>query len=142
MIIRGTTPYHNFILPILAEDIDILWVTYCQNEDEIIFRTTEVADENMSIVDFVDMLDNASMEQLSEEEQNSCQLTLHLTQEETLKFHFYPAAKKNIAVIQIRLLTKDGESYSSEPIRERIFGTRRDGVIGAVVQEEENPNAG
>ena len=92
----------------------------------------------MTIVNFVDMYENASMEQLSEEEQQSSQLTLHLTQEETLGFHFYPAAKKNIAVIHIRILTTDGEAYASEPIRERIFGTRRDGVIGA----EEESNAG
>lgn len=131
MIIRGTTPYHNFILPILAEEIDTIWITYCQNEDEIIFRTNEIIDSNMEIINCVDMYENASMEQLSEEEQHSSQLTLHLTQEETLKFHFYPAAKKNIAVIHIRILTTDGEAYASEPIRERIFGTRRDGVIGA-----------
>ena len=129
MIIRGTTPYHNFILPILAEDINTIWITYCQNEEEIIFRTSEKADENMEIVNFVDMLENASMEQLSEEDRQCSQLTLHLTQEETLKFHFYPAARKNIAVIHIRILTEDGEAYASEPIRERIFGTRRDGVI-------------
>lgn len=137
MIIRGTTPYHNFILPILAEDIDTLWVTYCQNEDEIIFRTSEVDDENMAVVNFVDMLENASMEQLSEEEKHCSQLTIHLTQEETLRFHFYPAAKKNIAVIHIRVLTVDGEAYASEPVRERIFGTRREGIIG---QEEEGIN--
>ena len=136
MIIRGTTPYHNFILPILAEDIDTIWITYCQNEEEIIFRTNEIEDENMEINNLADMLENASMEQLSEEELQCSQLTLHLTQEETLKFHFYPAAKKNIAVIHIRILTTDGEAYVSEPIRERIFGTRRDGIIG-----EENPNA-
>ena len=131
MIIRGTTPYHNFILPILAEDIDTLWVTYCQNDEEIIFRTNKEIDDNMSIDNFVDLLENASVEQLSEEEQQCSQLTLHLTQEETLKFHFYPAAKKNIAVIHIRILTTDGEAYASEPIKERIFGTRRDGIIGA-----------
>lgn len=131
MIIRGTTPYHNFILPILAEDIDTLWVTYCQNDEEIIFRTNKEIDDNMSIDNFVDLLENASVEQLSEEEQQYSQLTLHLTQEETLKFHFYPAAKKNIAVIHIRILTTDGEAYASEPIKERIFGTRRDGIIGA-----------
>lgn len=141
MIIRGTTPYHEFILPLLAEEIDTLWVTYCQNEEEIIFRTTEVEDENMSIVDLADLYENASMEQLSEEEQHSSQLTLHLTQEETLGFHFYPAARKNIAVIHIRILTTDGEAFASEPIRERIFGTRKDGVIGAV-EEEEIPNEG
>jgi hypothetical protein len=131
MIIRGTTPYHNFILPILAEEIDTIWVTYCQNEDEIIFRTNEIIDNNMEIINLVDLYENASMEQLADEEKTCSQLTLHLTQEETLKFHFYPAAKKNIAVIHIRILTTDGEAYASEPIRERIFGTRRDGVIGA-----------
>ena len=83
------------------------------------------------------MLENASMEQLSEEEKRCSQLTIHLTQEETLRFHFYPAAKKNIAVIHIRVLTVDGEAYASEPVRERIFGTRREGVIG---QEEEGIN--
>ena len=137
MIIRGTTPYHDFILPVLAEDIDTIWVTYCQNEEEIIFRTNEVEDKNMSIVNLVDLYENASMEELADEEKTYSQLTIHLTQEETLKFHFYPAAKKNIAVIHIRILTTDGEAYASEPIRERIFGTRRDGVIGA---EEEETN--
>lgn len=130
MIIRGTTPYHNFILPVLVEDIDTIWVTYCQNEEEIVFKTSEIEDQNMSIDNLVDLYENASMEQLTDEEKTYSQLTIHLTQEETLKFHFYPAAKKNIAIIHIRILTIDGEAYASEPIRERIFGTRRDGVIG------------
>ena len=129
MIIRGTTPYHNFILPILAEDIDTLWVTYCQNEDIIFERTNEEPDERMEIVNLLE-LENASMEELTEEEQSSSQLTLHLTQEETLGFTFYPAAKKNIATISIRILTTDGEAYASEPVKERIFGVRHDGVIG------------
>ena len=138
MIIRGTTPYHGFILPILVEDVEVIWVTYCQNERIVIEKdwTIDSTDERISFEDLTDLYENASMEQLSEEEQQSSQLTLHLTQEETLGFHFYPAAKKNIAVIHIRILTTDGEAYASEPIRERIFGTRRDGVIG-----EENPNA-
>ena len=49
---------------------------------------------------------------------------------ETLGFHFYPAAKKNIATISIRILATDQEAYASEPILERIFGIRHDGVIG------------
>ena len=32
MITRGTTPYHNFILPVLAEEIAAIYITYCQNE--------------------------------------------------------------------------------------------------------------
>ena len=137
MIIRGTTPYHNFILPILAEDIKTIWITYCQNDDIIFERTSEVEDANMSITNFVNLYENASMEQLTEEEQRSSQLTLHLTQEETLKFHFYPAARKNIAVIQIRILTTDDEAYASEPIKERIFGVRHEGVLGEESEEEE-----
>jgi hypothetical protein len=69
------------------------------------------------------------VEILTEEERESSQLTIHLSQEDTLKFHFYPAAKKNIAVIQIRILTKDGEAFASMPINERIFGVLHDGVI-------------
>lgn len=136
MIIRGTTPYHSFILPILAEDIDTIWVSYCQNE-EIIFTRTEL-DESMSVDNLTDLYENASMELLTEEEEQYSQLTIHLTQEETLKFHFYPAARKNIAVIQIRILTTDGEAYASAPVRERIFGVRPDGVIGAVQEEITN----
>ena len=136
MIIRGTTPYHNFILPVLAEDIKTIWITYCQNEDIIFERTndSEVEDENMSIINLVDLYENATMEQLADEEKTCSQLTIHLTQEETLGFHFYPAAKKNIAIIQIRILTTDGEAYASEPIRERIFGVRHEGVIGTTTE--------
>ena len=136
MIIRGTTPYHNFILPIKQEEIDTIWVSYCQNE-EIIFTRTEL-DESMSVDNLTDSYENASMEPLTEEEEQYSQLTIHLTQEETLKFHFYPAARKNIAVIQIRILTTDGEAYASAPVRERIFGVRPDGVIGAVQEEITN----
>ena len=130
MIIRGTTPYHSFILPILAEEIDTIWITYCQNEDIIFERSNTVEDDRMDITNLVDLYENASVEELSDEEKQWSQLTLHLTQEETLGFHFYPAAKKNIATISIRILATDQEAYASEPILERIFGIRHDGVIG------------
>ena len=130
MIIRGTTPYHSFILPILAEEIDTIWITYCQNEDIIFERSNTVTDDRMDIINLVDLYENASVEELTDEEKQWSQLTLHLTQEETLGFHFYPAAKKNIATISIRILATDQEAYASEPILERIFGIRHDGVIG------------
>ena len=137
MIIRGTTPYHSFILPILAEEIDTIWITYCQNEDIIFERSNTVTDDRMDIINLVDLYENASVEELTDEEKQWSQLTLHLTQEETLGFHFYPAAKKNIATISIRILATDQEAYASEPILERIFGIRHDGVIG---NEESNDN--
>ena len=139
MIIRGTTPYHNFILPVLAEDIKAIYVTYLQNEEVILNKSLiegEESDSEFILANLRD-LENASMEQLTEEERNSCQLTLHLSQEDTLKFHFYPAARKNIAVIQIRILTTDDEAFASMPINERIFGVLLDGVIPLEEEDEE-----
>ena len=131
MIIRGTTPYHNFILPVLAEDIKAVYVTYLQNEKVVLNKSLIEGEESGD--DFILMnlrdLENASMELLTEEERNSCQLTLHLSQEDTLAFKFYPAASKNIAVIQIRILTINDEAFASLPINERIFGVLLDGPI-------------
>ena len=126
MIIRGTTPYHNFILPILVEQIEAVYVTYLQN-NEVILDKSNLTDD-FDINNLLD-LENANVEILTPEERESSQLTIHLSQEDTLKFHFYPAAKKNIAVIQIRILTTDGEAFASMPINERIFGVLHDGVI-------------
>lgn len=125
MIIRGTTPYHNFILPILADNIKAVYVTYLQNEEVILDKSIK----DVTIINLLDLYENASVEELSEEEQGSCQLTVHLSQEDTLKFSFFPAARKNIAVIQIRLLTTDDEAFASDPVKERIFGVLHDGVI-------------
>lgn len=124
MIIRGTTPYHSFVLPLKAEDISQLYITYLQN-NVVVFEksTTEIDISNVE-----EELENASMNEPVEDIPSS-EITVHLTQEDTLKFQFYPAAEKNVAVIQIRVLTTDGEAYASEPIKERIFGVLKDGVI-------------
>lgn len=128
MIIRGTTPYHSFILPILAEDIKTVYITYLQNEEVILDKSNLNPEDEIIITNLID-LENASVEMLSEEERNSCQLSLHLTQDDTLAFTFYPAAKKNIAVIQVRVLTTNDEAFASMPINERIFSVLHDGVI-------------
>ena len=39
MIIRGTTPYHSFMLPLLAENIQTVYVTYLQNDEVILEKT-------------------------------------------------------------------------------------------------------
>ena len=145
MIIRGTTPYHSFILPVLVEDIDTIWVTYCQNKKEVFARTDIFNDERAEVDNLLDLYENASMgEALTDEEKTWSQLTLHLTQEETLSFEFFPAARKNIAVIQVRILTVDGEAFASLPVLERIFGVRRDGVIddGTLYEEPGEENEG
>ncbi len=125
MITRGTTPYHSFVLPLTADQISAAYITYLQNNVVILDKSIE----DMTIEDIVDNLDNTTTNEESEEFVPSSQLTIHLTQEDTLKFHFYPAAEKNLAVIQIRILTTDSEAYASEPITERIFGILKDGVI-------------
>lgn len=122
---RGTTPYHSFILPMHADEITEIYISYTQNGQMILDKTSADAE----IHDIVDLYENASMEELTEEELNSCQVTLHLSQEDTLAFRFYPAAEKNIAVIQVRVLAVDGEAYASDPIHERIMGVIKDGQI-------------
>lgn len=139
MIVRGTTPYHSFILPVLVDEIDVIWVTYCQN-DEVIFERSNLDGESMELVPFsepIEVSEDIPSEEPSEEITGS-QLTLHLTQEETLGFTFYPAARKNTATIQIRILTTDGEAYASDPVKERIFGIRHEGVIGHETESEQN----
>ena len=126
MITRGTTPYHSFVLPLKTEDISEVYITYLQNNEIIVDKTIS----DVTIADIDNEYENASMNEPLEDFVPSCELTIHLTQEDTLKFHFYPAAEKNVAVVQIRVLTTEGEAYASEPIHERIFGILKDGVIG------------
>jgi len=129
MIIRGTTPYHSFVLPYRVDEIKELYVTYLQNEEVILDKSLE--SEGVEINNLLDLYENAHMEDYDMEEiESSSQLTIHLSQKDTLAFHFYPAAKKNIAIIQVRILTTDDEAYASNPIRERIMGVLKEGVIG------------
>lgn len=126
MIIRGTTPYHSFILPIESSKIADLSIAYMQNE-ELLFEKTL---RDVTISDVNTSTENGSVEPISEETEVYCQIDVHLTQEDTLKLKFYPTAIKNMLLIQIRLLTIDGEAYASEPMKERIYGVLRDGVLG------------
>lgn len=132
MIVRGTTPYHTFILPLKVEDIDTLYITYLQNNEVILDKAYNSSGVEITDTDFE--TENANMENLADNEvdmneESLSKITVHLTQEETLKFHFYPAAEKNIAVVQVRVLDTNGEAYASNPVRERIFGVLKDGVI-------------
>lgn len=123
MIVRGTTPYHNFILPLKRDEIKDLYITYMQNEEVVLEKGTE----EIVLEDANEDLENTSIEDTEEEVLTSA--TVHLTQEDTFNFKFYPAAEKNIAVIQIRVITVDNEAYASDPIKERIFGVLKEGVI-------------
>lgn len=137
MIVRGTTPYHSFDLPLASDQIDTLYITYMQNDEVILDK--QLGEEGIEIVDSnINSETNSEIENETEtnastdEETTSAptsKVIVHLTQEDTLAFTFYPAARKNIAVRQVRVLGTDGEAYASKPITERIFGVLKDGVI-------------
>ena len=132
MIVRGTTPYHTFIVPLTAQQIDEVYITYLQNGEVILDKTKS----DVEILDVDLETENAHMEDLEEEiieeaEPTSSQVTVHLTQEDTLKFKFFPAAEKNVAVVQLRILDTDGEAYASDPVHERIYGVLKEGVISS-----------
>lgn len=138
MLYRGTTPYHSFTLPLPMEDIVEVYITYWQNGAVVLEK--DISDIELSPVEQDDngfITDTNIGDELSgnnqyieEEEIKACQATVHLTQEDTLKFKFYPAAEKNITAIQIRVLDSDGEAYDSDVIHERIYGVLKEGVIG------------
>lgn len=86
----GTTPTHTFELPFEAEMIKDVEVVYAQKESIILEKNLGACNCNKNI------------------------LTLKLTQEETFKFDpLLPI------VIQLRVLTNDGEVISSDPIIRR-----------------------
>ena len=142
MITRGTTPYHSFVLPLSSEQIETLYITYLQNGQVVLDKGLEEIELHDLLLDTDDSFitdtnkgdslpeNNESQDENEHEIQSYSEATVHLTQEDTLAFKFWPAAEKNIAVIQVRAVTTDGEAYASEPFHERIFGVLKDGVIG------------
>ena len=142
MITRGTTPYHSFVLPLSSEQIETLYITYLQNGQVVLDKGLEEIELHDLLLDtdesFItdtnkgdSLPENNEIQDENEHEiQPYSEATVHLTQEDTLAFKFWPAAEKNIAVIQVRAVTTDGEAYASEPFHERIFGVLKDGVIG------------
>lgn len=139
MIVRGTTPYHSFIIPLAPEQIQNIYISYSQNgklilnkekaDIEIMPIVTEETEVEETEVEETEVESEEEPEEEPEEEIKSSLVGLHLSQEDTLGFKFYPAAEKNIAVIQLRILDMDNEAYASEPITERISGVIKDGII-------------
>lgn len=130
MIVRGTTPYHTFIVPMQSESISEVYITYLQNNEVVLDKDkTDVTIEDIVLDTENAEIDDTEFIKEEPEVVPTSQITLHLTQEDTLKFKFFPAAEKNIAVVQLRILDSDGEAYASDPVHERIFGVLKDGVI-------------
>ena len=133
MIIRYTTPYHNFVLPFRVDEIDDLDITYTQNGKEI----THLGKNDVEIIDVSELIKNASMGQEyineiiknSDELDYSSVLKVHLTQEQTSLFTFYRAEEKNIALVQIRVRNIKNDSFNSRPIKIRVYGSISEGVL-------------
>ena len=133
MIIRYTTPYHNFVLPFRVEEIDDLDVTYTQNGKEI----THLGKDDVEIIDVSELIKNASMGQdyideikrKSEGLDYASVLKVHLTQEQTSEFTFYRAEEKNIALVQIRIRNTNPDTFNSRPIKIRVYGSISEGVL-------------
>ena len=84
---RATTPTHTFTLPIDTSRLSKILITYAQNGN-IVLEKTEA---------------DCTLE--------GCNVSLTLTQEETLLFTTEDDARISI---QIRVLTADGKAYASE----------------------------
>ena len=95
MIVRGTTPYHTFIVPMQAESIDEVYITYLQNNEVILDKSiTDVIIEDIELETENAEIDDTELTEEEPEVVSTSQITLHLTQEDTLKFKFFPAAEK------------------------------------------------
>jgi hypothetical protein len=49
MIVRGTTPYHSFILPLEPAQIQVLYITYLQNNVVILDKEYTSESEEITI---------------------------------------------------------------------------------------------
>lgn len=128
MIIRGTTPYHSFIIPMKLDLIDSIIITYAQNNEKILDKT----DNDIDLQSYEDFLiaNEVDINDITDEEKESSIAIVHLSEEDTYSFTFYPAAKRNIAMIQLKLKDTNNEVYASKPIRERIYNTFNDSIMG------------
>lgn len=134
MIIRYTSPYHNFILPFLSKDIDKVTITYSQNGVELIKKNKE----DITITDISTFLENASMgdedyidlliKKINGKRDKSL-VTIHLTQEETALFNYFNAEEKNIAKIQFHIVSNEGNSFVSRLVRMRVYNSITEEVL-------------
>lgn len=99
-MIRGTTPTHIFKIPFSADVLKEIRILYSQNNTIVLEKKT----------DDCEIIDGS--------------ITVHLTQEETLKF-----LSDRDAYIQIRVLLKDGSSLASKVHRVSVGDVLSDEVI-------------
>lgn len=150
-ITRGTTPTLNFVLPFNYDSVEDVYVTFSQNGEKILQLTSSEIEvvpllaetENSKITDnnYGDEIvsNNVDFNGTEVDEQSYIGCTIHLTQEQSLGFTFWPAAEKNIAIVQFKVLIhsedSDPEVYISNPVNFRIYGDL-DGEVRGISNED------
>lgn len=126
MIIRGTTPYHNFTLPLAADEVQSIYATYFQENKKVLEKGTS----EFEIIDIEDLYENASMG-IESDEANQSVASVHLTQEDTLRFKYYfePNTRRNFIFVQLTVVDTNGEVYRSIPLKQRLVPAFKDNVI-------------
>lgn len=105
---RGTTPTIEYDIPFKAEEIDELWVTFSQGNNnpptEVLTKTLE--DEGVELEDYI--------------------VKITFSQADTLKFH-----KSGLPKVQsqLRILFTDGSADASNIISFNVGLILKDGVI-------------
>lgn len=109
-MVRGGTHRHNFYIPFDAAQIEKIFVSYSQNGEVVLEKSTD------------DCVFNST---------KNC-LQVDLSQEDTLSFSapgIITTPERSLVIIQLRVLLANGHSYVSAPIKERLFDVLKGGQI-------------
>jgi len=108
MIYRGSTPIHTFVLPFDLENITNIYITYQQNGCNVLHKTMADNFEDFS----VDM--------------DAREISVRLSQSDTLVFTCGRQYKNNLVQIQVRVLFESGTVMTSDVINDRVVNTLSD----------------
>lgn len=106
-MIRGTTQLHTFFMPFDLSAIREVYITYQQNNQEVI-------EKNINEISF---------------DYQRKAINVELSQYDTLLFHPYTVPGSDIVNIQIRIVTNNDKVMASHVMRTRIYDIIKQGVI-------------
>ena len=92
-MIKGTTPTHTFHIPVSAEEVKKVKITYKQCGITVLTKR----EDECEIVDYA--------------------VSVRLTQEDTFKFN-----ENELVCLQIRVITQNDEALACEPFYRDLFG--------------------
>lgn len=111
MIYRGSTPIHTFVLPFDLENITNIHITYRQNGCNVLSKT---------------MMDNFADFSV---DIDAREVSVRLSQSDTLVFTCGKQYKNNLVQIQVRVLFESGTVMTSDIINDRVVDTFSDGTM-------------